>query len=398
MSNTKFINGTRFLLALWVLLAHYYMAVGGLAFFEIPVLSKIILQPDTAVDGFMIITGFLMCYSYYSRESIEPFDSRSTPIKFITRRIFRLYPVYFISIVVAYILADSTYNNGLKIMDYFTGQTVLPWGTADVINNGSVYSLLSHLFFLHGFIPAHAIDILGPAWSLALEMQFYVVFPLLFFLCFRKPKFRLIPLIILAIIASLTIKYLNTEYLHFPQKTILFFKFPLFILGMVVAAVLLKKMNYKYLIIATIIIIPFQSLLSKAFIVFFLLMVFTDNLQKVNSLLYRFINFFNKMLSSKVAVFGSDISYSLYLTHMISLHLILAAFVKHSAVFGDNRNLIFALGLLTLLVFSFALSWVLYLFVEKPFILLGKKFIARFSNKGFNLVNKNSNQKVTPES
>ncbi|HFL2538660.1 TPA: hypothetical protein ACG3G9_003819, partial [Clostridioides difficile] len=81
--NTSVLDGLRFLLALWVVCGHFYIIIGGTNLFNIPFVSSLLQQPIIAVNGFMIITGFLMTYHYILREEKEPFLEASTGVKFI---------------------------------------------------------------------------------------------------------------------------------------------------------------------------------------------------------------------------------------------------------------------------------------------------------------------------
>jgi peptidoglycan/LPS O-acetylase OafA/YrhL len=68
--NTKFLDGTRFLFALWVILGHFFFYIGGSDLIQIPLLGPLILSPGVAVDGFMVVTSFLMMYHYILRSTL----------------------------------------------------------------------------------------------------------------------------------------------------------------------------------------------------------------------------------------------------------------------------------------------------------------------------------------
>ena len=78
------LDGLRGGAALWVLIGHATILTGT----RIPILSK----PDLAVDLFMMLSGFLMCFHYLERRETEPWHRRSTWTLFWTRRFFRIAP------------------------------------------------------------------------------------------------------------------------------------------------------------------------------------------------------------------------------------------------------------------------------------------------------------------
>jgi peptidoglycan/LPS O-acetylase OafA/YrhL len=95
--DTKFLNGIRFLLALWVLVGHFYTYAGGTFFYVFPNPIQVFIINIMAVEGFMILSGFLMAYNYFTRSDKEQYNKNSTIKAFWMRRFFRLYPVYLLS-------------------------------------------------------------------------------------------------------------------------------------------------------------------------------------------------------------------------------------------------------------------------------------------------------------
>src|SRR4051812_24255757 len=121
--NTKFLNGTRFLLALWVVIGHFYTLAGGAFFYKFPKPLQIFITNIMAVEGFMILTGFLMAYNYILRSDKENYNKGSTIVSFWLRRFFRLYPVYLLVIIVAYFtFTNLAANDAHNLLD-LTGTT-----------------------------------------------------------------------------------------------------------------------------------------------------------------------------------------------------------------------------------------------------------------------------------
>jgi hypothetical protein len=98
----------------------------------------------------MVITGFLMAYNYIERKEKEPFEDRSTHVKFWLRRFYRLYPVYILAVTVAFFTFVPVAKINEANLIFFTGSNVSQWGTVRSIEQPGIYDLLSHVFMVHG--------------------------------------------------------------------------------------------------------------------------------------------------------------------------------------------------------------------------------------------------------
>lgn len=380
--DTNFLNGTRFLLALWVAAGHFYLYSGGHNLYKIPLLGS----PGIAVDGFMVITGFLMAYQYILRESKEPFDDKYTSIKFIIRRIFRLYPVYFLSIITYVLLFPYIYDNTSEALRYFNNGAEWLKPPGDI----QPYSIITHLLFLHGLIPSHVVDILSPTWSLSLEMQFYFLFPSIFVYFFVKHSSnKLIPFIVLTLVVSLIVPKLFGLYLikgtiaHFEQPSLILYKLPLFLLGMMAASVGLNKLKLSYLFLTVLIIVPFQNKITILLIMLLLLFMFLDSLEKfLNLKIFNALLFVRKSFSGRLSFLGANIAYSIYLFHMIILPFSFNISInKLRFIDGISMNNIVFCSFILFISLTVFCSYLSYKLIEKPFINYGKNVANRFSSK-----------------
>jgi peptidoglycan/LPS O-acetylase OafA/YrhL len=380
----KFINGTRFLLAIWVVLGHFYTLIGGAAVFKLPKHLLFISNPLIAVYGFMVITGFLMAYTSTIRENIEPYESKSTIWKFWIRRIFRLYPVYFVALTFSYIAFTWIARNDAANLVGLTGTSILTNGVVRSIVAPAFWVYLCHIVLLHGFIPSIQDSILGVDWSLSLEMQFYAIFPFLFACLFGKlrsvgNKGLLIVFLSSVIIAKLSLNILGTWMkpglmASYNLPSVLPYAMQLFFIGIIIARVVTNKLHHSVLVTAIVMMTPFQSTLTTITIFFFCVLMFSSGIQQhIHPLLYAFLTTCKNILGGKLAEFGANISYSLYLTHcmIISISISIAIQVAHRFDFGRIATIEVAFGIFV--VASGTICAGLYQFIERPFIILGKR-------------------------
>ncbi|MEO6287204.1 MAG: acyltransferase [Dyadobacter sp.] len=392
VSRIKFLDGFRFILALWVVGGHFYDHIGGPKTYKLPEFFLMTLnKPIIAVYGFMIITGFLMMYNYLARQKSEPPNSRETIIKFWLRRLFRLYPVYIIMIVIAFFTFVKVTQIDQQNLVFFTGSNVTQWGFARSAAQPGIADLISHIFLIHGLFPGFHDSILGVAWSLSLEMQFYFLFPFLFLFIFAKKSLqrkRLVLFLILSVLLALVspkILYILTNLTSFPAfrlPSVLTVTLPLFLFGMTSAGVKLGRISPVYLCISLFLLLPFQLFVTNAITALFLLFLFLDELRPAfPDFLFKILAFFRSLLSGKIAGYGADISYSLYLVHPLLMGLIVHQTIFYSKAFNLSKLSISLIALFLILLTCFTLCNLIYRFIEKPLIGIGKKIVDQIAVK-----------------
>jgi peptidoglycan/LPS O-acetylase OafA/YrhL len=336
------------------------------------------MDATPAVDGFMVITGFLMMYHYTLRENKEPPTAAATINKFYLRRFFRLFPLYLLAILASYLLFSVNTGYLYDSYQYFSGHTPHFDTTYDPNKYPDFWDVFLHLTFLHGFVPGRNVSLLGPAWSLSLEMQFYIIFPFLFLFLSRNSKLRTTLAIVGALVLFVAAEKLFGNWaqpgklITFAAPSLIVHKFLYFMIGMLLSQVLLKRTSPYYLMFILIISVRFVPPLS--FLVTLLITVFMFNYElksRVPGWLYNAIELGKKMFSGRVGKFGADISYSLYLLHMLSLPAIL----HFTIAMGLSKTATAIIALLIFVVFNFVVGHLLYKTVEKPFIQIGKKLL-----------------------
>lgn len=131
----------------------------------------------TAVDVFIIVSGFVICNLVVTRPEAWHV--------YIVRRAFRIFPAYLLVLAASVggtLLAAAAYRNlgWAQDPDFAFGALFLD--TVKSTQDHPLAHTLLHLSLLHGAVsdsvlPHSSIAILGPAWSLSLEWQFYLIAP-----------------------------------------------------------------------------------------------------------------------------------------------------------------------------------------------------------------------------
>ncbi len=122
---------------------------------------------DAGVDLFMVLSGFCLFWPLCkSEQTLAAWDFR----EFYRRRIHRIVPPYYAAIIYATVLPVAL------VAAFKLAHTPAKWQPLSPL-----WDYAAHLLFLHTLFPAsyHSINI--AFWSLGLEAQFYLVFPLVVF-------------------------------------------------------------------------------------------------------------------------------------------------------------------------------------------------------------------------
>jgi peptidoglycan/LPS O-acetylase OafA/YrhL len=177
-----YIDGLRGVAVLLVLLTHTWTLNGAPAFtihfhgHGVP-LATIPAVGHVGVDLFLVLSGFCLAWPFM----INPgYRDRINFYQFLRRRFLRIAPAYYASIVLLYafsFLFGKIAPHLPHKLSAFSGSYL-----ASVPGFGEI---LPHLAFVHNLTSAHVSTINGSYWSLALEFQLYLLFPLMIELMFR---------------------------------------------------------------------------------------------------------------------------------------------------------------------------------------------------------------------
>jgi peptidoglycan/LPS O-acetylase OafA/YrhL len=183
-------EATRGLMSLWVMLGHTCAAMA----YRLPAPVPQNLSARSAVDVFIILSGFVIVLLL-----VERGENYRT---FLTRRFFRLVPVYVACLVVSALLMDLAVLalERAPMTDATPGRLKL---LADS-QEGWVLDFISHLSLLHGLmsrvLPQAQYTILGQAWSVSVEWQFYLVAPMVVATFWRREFFSALALTLILIL------------------------------------------------------------------------------------------------------------------------------------------------------------------------------------------------------
>jgi len=352
-------EGLRGLLSWWVVVNHI-LQEAGYSEGTLGRGARLLLHGDYAVNVFIMLSGMVIYKLWCDRR--EPYRL------FILRRLLRLWPAYFICLLIALVLRPIIIGN---TMDPPIGDNQLAARIyAAMINENAFLGrhVLAHLFMVHGavpetLLPGAAMSILGPPWSVSLEWQFYLVAPFLFLLLQRGGSVAWITFSSLAGVAWMC-RSSAPLIVWFPMGSFLGQQLLFFSVGMVSVRILDALSGYKEQIVGPLFGLATMSLFFTLWLPFAIwLVTLACCVAERNPL--------KKMLNCLPIQFLGRISYSTYLGHMIVLYPLKALVIK---VIPDVSS---PHMLLTLLVCGVPLivllSFALYRWVEAPAIAFGKR-------------------------
>jgi peptidoglycan/LPS O-acetylase OafA/YrhL len=153
------------------------------------------LDLSVGVDLFLVISGYVITASISQSRSKYPVSAGALIMAFWIKRVYRLWPSAWTWIVVA-ILAQLSVSSVVDLSDR-SGDIV--WqAVIALINMMNLFT--PHCVASGGGVQCVVDNYLGHYWSLSLEEQFYILFPLLFFLVPRR-------VFIIALVAGIVFQF-----------------------------------------------------------------------------------------------------------------------------------------------------------------------------------------------
>jgi peptidoglycan/LPS O-acetylase OafA/YrhL len=326
-----------------------------------PLFGSSLIPAPLAVETFYTISGFYMSMILGSKYQLD----RKGITRFYLSRFFRLAPAYWIVLVLSILTAVAlkstfylparTYFNTLSSLSFpaafwivFTNVLMLGQDTIMFMKIDS-----SHLHFTADFtnapLSAHKLLFIPQAWSLGVELWFYLLAPLLV----RRKTISLIAVLVVstiirAILYSGGFDHDPWTYRFFPTEL------ALFVLGMLMFRAYSRHQDMikawwgtgAFLLIITIIIFFSHLNLEQSAKSSLFLLISALSIPVIFN--WSRFNTFDRIIG--------ELSYPLYISHLLVVQVITAVL---PSVFGKHPGL-------SVCAFSLGVSVLIYFFIDRP--------------------------------
>jgi len=322
----------------------------------IPGLNEVVGAGYLGVQIFFILSSFLLARQYllYYPQSA---DKKEYTFNFFKKRILRILPLYLFSSI---ILSIPVY----KQLDL------------------SLLNVVQYLLFIKDNLQVNVV-----IWSLFVEVRFYILLPILmagmFYLSgYKRAAMYVIPVVV--ILYSYLYRYLeltiNTRDAASAERLYSSLSANIDCLGLGIIAAMIYERYKQTVLKSTIVITVTCLLLACIFGIMYiqyhkLHTIINKVLVPLNNVLWTAAivvvmlgktTFFNKILSSKVAVYISMLSYSIYLWHL-PIRLACVQLLHNLLKNGNEKYIMLSQFVLTILL-TWLVSAISYRYVEKPFL------------------------------
>jgi peptidoglycan/LPS O-acetylase OafA/YrhL len=307
-----------------------------------------LVRMDLGVKVFFAISGFILALPFLNQYWL---GGRKVVIKdYLLRRLTRLEPPYILTLLLFFFAQGFVYGESLK--------ELFP-------------SLLASLFYIHNFIFNQSSLINPVAWSLEVEVQFYLLIPLFAALLWKgKPRmWGVIGMVMLLIFSILSKNYIMVHKIPHIGSSILVY-FSHFATGILFAPLFLLKREY---------------LMNKSLIfdiigligLFLLFYYYKPQRDIWNNIVFNaaiFITFLaafkgttlNRFYSTPIIYVVGGMCYTIYLIHYPLYHVLVKLTSKWTFFEHYFANL--ALQMAILLPVVIGISAVFFKLFEQPFM------------------------------
>ncbi len=319
--------------------------------------ADVITKPAwLGVPFFFALSGFLITYLLLSEEQRR---GKISVGKFYVRRILRIWPLYYAVVIFGFFIFPLLH--GLMVHEPYTENATL-WkylaflGNFDIIKNGLPYGAG-----------------LGVTWSLSVEEQFYLVWPIFFSIVPRK--FRVWSVLFLFMLSQYLMQARDLPYPHtLASMSDLSMGALLAIASFNNKPLFNKLTELPKWAIFLIYVIGIAHLYSwtlydlgnRVFVSLFMVFVlFDQSFCKFSPL---------KLRKFRILGYWGRLTYGLYLLHTIGNFIVYNAIKPFRAHLGEPAFIDMALQPIASLLLTMAMAYVSYKFFEKPFLDLKTKF------------------------
>lgn len=205
-NNLKILHGIKFIALAWIIMGHTFFFNGKVAavvnlIAETDMLMEFskafIYNATLAVDVFFFVSGFLigLILVHKHKHSLAKFNL----VQIYVHRILRLYPLL-ILVILLYLFVMPTFGSG-----------PIFFRLNQLVNEDCGKYWPFTLFFLNNFIP-EGTDCLAWTWYVSMDMQFFIVAPLVIYVYLKNKKVGVIVNLILTISSIVTSIILSVAY------------------------------------------------------------------------------------------------------------------------------------------------------------------------------------------
>jgi len=330
---------------------------------------KFVDQGARGVELFFLASALTLMMSWHARND--------GVINFYIRRIFRIAPMFWLGIIL------YTYLHG------FTPQYWSPDGI-------DVSTILATALFAHGWYPAYFNSVVPGGWSIAVEMSFYLVFPLLAYY-FKNSRRALWGAIFSLVVAYLSFKYVfeyrqliwpaithdyltwNLVNLWFPNELPVFMTGILLYFVLVNASTSYSVNKARILLVLSVSIMVLIALKNDPYTILRGYL----SLYAAYGLVFGVFAFAlakgagGLLVNSGIEFFGR-ISFSAYIWHFAVLELLggpISQFILGPLGISERGGIFFMFCFPLIVLATTLLSFFSYTYIEKPMISMGNRLI-----------------------
>lgn len=315
------------------------------------------------VNFFFVLSGFLITYLLIEEKKMN--TNVSVP-KFWLRRMLRIWPLFYGCVFFGFVIFPEL-------------KGLLGQASQETANPIYYLTFTNNFDLINSGLPDSAV--LAVLWSIAIEEQFYLVWPIIIYF---TPIKRLWVVFVAIIATSLAFRYFNTDYVNYEHHT--FSCMSDLVVGALGAWLITQYDGVKCFIqnlnIASIIFIylgfislyffkdelvqtfPFLMVSERLILSIFIIFIILEQTFAIKSI-FKFgrLKLFTRL---------GKISYGLYSLHFIGIYIALAI----TSHFGINKSLwqVVLFDTSIALIFSIAIASLSYKYFEKPFLKLKNKF------------------------
>ncbi len=359
----KALTGLRIVASVWVVLFHFRPMVSDISPDFRENLAPVLNCGAQGVDLFFILSGFVLAYNYLDRMG-KSWSTRKT-VHFLWLRLARVWPVYLVTLHLAALWIILTLHVGHVPSPDVGKLTAISY----------VRQVLLVQLWFEPFFDGTSWD--GPAWSISAEWLAYLLFGVLILVIFRmKLATRARTLMILALVAQLppmvlllTSGFFYTPWSWLPRIVTQFTAGALAcaavrrlelsdrarrVVGYVSLLLIVAMVGVLYLLYAH----PIHGVLDGSGVVDVLFVPLVITLAVGMGSLPR-------LLSTRVLVYGGQISFCLYMVHEL-VHTAWTWAVVQFQLTPWQSDSPWKWNILGLIAFAIALSSLMYHFVEEP--------------------------------